>query len=187
MEAVKKTVEDNKKAALVLCVLVALLIVFYLSAGEKFTNFTLDMAAARNPDPVTFKYTGRIKAPSGLDEYDNYYENKMLWTQGVADRLEGFPAFQPRVDPAFPAITPSAQNGFQFAAKNNVFQNSEAGWNEARNRLRAEKGPGAIITRAQIEAAALGAENNAAASSVGDNASEAPGQDALAEKMTSRY
>jgi hypothetical protein len=187
MEAVKQKLDEHKKVVVVLCVIVAMLIVFYLYRGEKFTNFTLDMTAARNPDPVTFKYTGRIKAPSGLDQYDNYYENKMLWTQGVADRLEGFPAFEPRVDPAFPAITPSAQNGFQFAAKNNVFQNSEVGWNEARNRLRAEKGPGAIITRAQIEAAALGAENQAAAAAVGDNASEAPGQDALSEKMSSRY
>lgn len=167
----------NKTLLLVVAVVLFLVVVYFLykkNAAEKFTNFAIDMAAAENPDPTLFKYTGRIRAPSGLDEYDNLYENKMVYNQGYGPRLEGAAAFQPRVQPPFPAIVPSSVDGFRFAARDDIFRTGSLALAEARSQLQKEKGPDAIITRQEIEARALAAEDNAYALAVGDKSAEAP-------------
>ena len=187
MENIKKFVEENKKVLIgVLVVLAAILLWVLLIRKEKFVNFAVDMAAAANPDPTLFKYTGRLRSPAGLDEYDNYYENKMLWQQGVADRLQGFPAFEPRVKPVYPAITPNARTGFEKSGQDDTFRESELAWGQARSELKAEK-PLAPVTRGQIEARAEAAEHSAALASVGDISAPLPQQDALTEKMTGMY
>jgi hypothetical protein len=158
----KEQIGQHKKLLIAVLVLVVLLVLYLITKkSEKFTQFAVDMAAARNPDPTLFKYTGRLRAPSGLDEYDNYYENKMLWQQGVADRLEGFPAFQPRVDPTWPTLIPRARTGLESKQRNDTFRYSELGWAEARKLLQEDPAQGGIITRAQIEAKAVSAEEDA--------------------------
>lgn len=174
VEELKKFVEEHRKVVVgVLVVLVVLVLLFVWRRSEGFSNFAVDMVAADNPDPTLFKYTGRIRSPAGLDEYDNYYENKLVYDQGVADRLQGFAAFQPRVDPVYPGITPDARIGFEKELENRTFRDSSVAWNEARKDLKATN-PVAPVTRSEIEAKALDAESTAAAAAVGDRAAEVP-------------
>ena len=174
VEKLKKVADEHRKVVVgVLVVLVVLVLLLVWRKSEGFSNFAVDMAAADNPDPTLFKYTGRVRSPAGLDEYDNYYENKLIYDQGVADRLQGFAAFQPRVDPVYPGITPDARVGFEKELENRTFRDSSVAWNEARKDLKTAS-PVAPVTRSEIEAKALSAESVAAAAAVGDRAAEVP-------------
>jgi hypothetical protein len=152
VEELKKLVEEHRKVVVgVLVVLVVLLLLFVWRRSEGFSNFAVDMVAADNPDPTLFKYTGRIRSPAGLDEYDNYYENKLV----------------------YPGITPDARIGFEKELENRTFRDSSVAWNEARKDLKAAN-PVAPVTRNEIEAKALNAESTAANLAIGDRAAEIP-------------
>lgn len=184
--------KENPIIVVALVVLVILIVVyFYWSRNkEKFTQFTMDMASERHPDPTLFKYTGRLRDPNGMDGYDYYYNNKAMWRQGTADRLTGIAAFEPRVDIPHPRIVPSSQYGLERGDMQNIFRDTELTWGSARRELRREH-PGVPTTRNEIEARAADAERNAAANAVGNSAAEvqpdAPGMDQHSERFQACY
>lgn len=74
--------------------LVILIILIFMWKGtEKFVVRTVDQTAARHPDPILFKYTGRMRDNAGRDGYDYYYENTMMHNQHTRPSFEGEPAF----------------------------------------------------------------------------------------------
>lgn len=186
MDKIKEALEQHKKLTLIVLVVLALVVIWYLTKkAENFNNFAVDMVAAQNSDPINFKYTGRIRDPSGRDEYDYFYENNLYWKQGVAKELSGDARFAPRVMPIYPGITPSARTGFEKAAENDTFRDSSLAWAQARKELKESQV--APVTRSEIEAKALDAESSAASAALGDNSSEVPGADALTEKLIGRW
>ena len=184
----KMTKNQKIWAGVIIFGLILVIFAYYAYMNkEKFTQFTVDMASARHPDPTWMKYAGRIRAPSGLDRYDNFYENKMLWQQGVADRLEGLPAFDPRSGTApYPRITVSSQYGLERGDRQDTFRNSELTWANARDELNKER-PVAPATRNEIEARAAAAENAALNGALDDSSSLPAEQDSLSEKLLGRY
>lgn len=91
----QKMVTDHWK--ILLAVVVALLVLMLLFRSERFTNRTVDMIAFRNPDPTLYKYTYRIRDPSGMDLDDYYLENDMTFKYGLGPELLGNAAFESRV------------------------------------------------------------------------------------------
>ena len=175
------------KRVLMAIVAIVVLVLFYIywsNNKEKFTQFTMDMASERHPDPVLFKYTGRLRDPHGMDGYDYYYNNKGLWRQGVAPRLTGVPAFEPRVNIPHGRLVPRSQYGLERGDMQNIFRNSELTWGKARDELKKLR-PQAATTRNEIEARAADAEMNAAQLAVNDTAARAqldsPGMDEQSE------
>lgn len=172
-------------ALVVLVILVVIYFVWYHNK-ERFTQFTMDMASERHPDPVLFKYTGRLRDPNGMDGYDYYYNNKALWRQGIAKHLTGLKAFEPRVDIPHPRVIPRSQYGLERGDMQNIFRNSELTWGKARDMLKREH-PGVATTRNEIEARAAEAERTAAAAAVGNKAAmaqaDAPGMDQHSERF----
>lgn len=93
----KKVVVDHWKI-IIAAVVVLLVLLFVLPAmAERFTNRTVDMIAFRNPDPTLYKYTNRIRDPSGMDLDDYYLEGDMQFKYGLGPELLGEAAFQSRV------------------------------------------------------------------------------------------
>lgn len=84
-------------------ILILLLIVLYFvivknaAPAERAYNTPVDMTAARFPDPIWFKYMGRNKAWNGMDSYDYYDENDMIYKVGAGPELLGIPDFESRV------------------------------------------------------------------------------------------
>ncbi len=75
-------------------IIVVLILLFVLfKTRETFVVRTLDQTAFQHPDPVLFKYTGRLRDPTGSDSYDRYYENNMLYNQHVTGEYQGAQAF----------------------------------------------------------------------------------------------
>lgn len=97
VEKTKKVVVDYWKVILAV-VLVLFVLLFVLPAlAERFTNRTVDMIAFRNPDPTLYKYTNRVRDPSGMDLDDYYLEGDMTYKYGLGPELLGDAAFQARV------------------------------------------------------------------------------------------
>jgi hypothetical protein len=97
VETTKKAVVNHWKV--ILAVLVVLLVLLFVlpALSERFTNRTVDMIAFRNPDPTLYKYTNRVRDPSGMDLDDYYLENDMTFKYGMGPELLGDAAFQSRV------------------------------------------------------------------------------------------
>ena len=97
VEKTKKAVTNHWK--ILLAVVVALFVLMFVLPvmAERFTNRTVDMIAFRNPDPTLYKYTNRVRDPSGMDLDDYYLEGDMTYKYGIRPELLGEAAFQSRV------------------------------------------------------------------------------------------
>jgi len=104
---------ENFTGYVVIAVVVALILVMVYRGHEAYTVRTVDMTAYFHPDPIAFKYTGRIRNPMGMDGYDYFYENDMYHRELTGPEMHGVPAFQPQVPIRMPSTEKRALRGLE--------------------------------------------------------------------------